>query len=299
MTTEHLYEFLILSKLRSYSQAARELFISQSILTRHIQEMERELQAQLFVRTTHGVTLTQAGRLFAARTEALLEDCARATHQFSDDIPAAGRGQLRIACSLEISYADHIRLFVSRFMERSHDVQLTFDVIPDSMPAELLSRYDIVISPCRYLDLPMGVRSQLIHSHSTYAIIPAGHRLMGHSVLSIRSLEDETILVPYADELFGPYAQNWQAIERVLGGRVRCRPVKNATSAIALTVMGQGILIGPRYLRNLLPSVNSSSTVCIGISDRTCRFPEYIYCPAYLENGTAHVFYEEFVGEFL
>lgn len=298
MTTERLYEFLILSKLRSYSQAARELFISQSVLTRHIQEMERELDTRLFKRTTHGVTLTQAGRLFAVRTEALLKDCARATRQLSSDIPAADHGQLRIACSLEISYANHIRLFVSRFMERNRDIQLCFDVIPDSMPAEILSRYDVVLSPCRYLDLPMSVRSRLIHAHSTYAIVPAGHRLMGHSVLSIRSLADETILVPYADELFGPYAQNWQAIERVLGGRVRCRPVKNAVSAVALTVMGQGILIGPRYLRNLLPSINSSPTMCIGISDRSCRFPEYIYCPSYLENGMAHIFYDEFVGEF-
>lgn len=299
MTTERLYEFLVLSKLRNYSQAARELFISQSILTRHIQEMEKELNTQLFQRTTHGVTPTESGHLFAVRTEALLKECAKATHQLGSDIPAVGCGQLRIACSLEISYANHVRLFVSRFMERNPDVQLSFDIIPDRMPADLLSRHDIVLSPCRYLDLPMNVRSQLVRSHMTYAIIPDGHRLMGHSILSIRSLADETILVPYADELFGPYAQNWQAIKRVLGGRVHCRPVKNAVSAIALTVMGQGIVIGPRYLSNLLPSGNSSSKVCMGISDRTCRFPEYIYCPSYLENGIAHIFYEEFVEEFM
>ena len=62
MTTERLYEFLILSKVLNFSQAAESLYITQSVLTKHIQELEKELVTQLFTRTTHEVKLTPYGR---------------------------------------------------------------------------------------------------------------------------------------------------------------------------------------------------------------------------------------------
>ena len=43
MKTETLYEFLVLSKTLNYSKAAENLYISQSVLSKHIQEMEKEL----------------------------------------------------------------------------------------------------------------------------------------------------------------------------------------------------------------------------------------------------------------
>ena len=45
MNTGRLYEFLVLSRLLSYSKAADALYISQSVLTKHIQELEKELDA--------------------------------------------------------------------------------------------------------------------------------------------------------------------------------------------------------------------------------------------------------------
>lgn len=78
MNTERLYEFLVLSHVLNYTHAAKALYISQPILTRHIQALEAELGVPLFRRTTHGVTLTEAGRLLSNQAEGLLEKCDRA-----------------------------------------------------------------------------------------------------------------------------------------------------------------------------------------------------------------------------
>ena len=45
MNTTSLREFLTLAKTLSFSHAAKELFISQSVLTRHIRELEKEFGA--------------------------------------------------------------------------------------------------------------------------------------------------------------------------------------------------------------------------------------------------------------
>ena len=62
MNTGRLYEFLVLSKLLSFSKAAEALYISQSVLTRHIQELEKEMVVPLLNRSTHSVTLTDGSR---------------------------------------------------------------------------------------------------------------------------------------------------------------------------------------------------------------------------------------------
>ena len=70
MTTEHLYEFSVLARTLSFSRAAQALFLSQSMLSKHIQGLEAELGVQLLVRSTHGVSLTEAGRARAPHAAA-------------------------------------------------------------------------------------------------------------------------------------------------------------------------------------------------------------------------------------
>ena len=82
MNTGRLYEFLVLSKLLSYSKAASALYISQSVLTKHIQELEKEAGLPLFHRTTHGVTLTEAGRVLAKEAPELINKCESALRRF-------------------------------------------------------------------------------------------------------------------------------------------------------------------------------------------------------------------------
>lgn len=63
-------EFLVLAATKNYGEAADRLYISQSALTKHIQQMEKELGVQLFSRNSRKVTLTEFGQIllpFAAR----------------------------------------------------------------------------------------------------------------------------------------------------------------------------------------------------------------------------------------
>ena len=64
MTEKELVYFKKIAELRSFSAAARELFISQSSLSQCVANLENELGAQLFVRGTKGLTLTEAGESY-------------------------------------------------------------------------------------------------------------------------------------------------------------------------------------------------------------------------------------------
>ena len=297
MTTERLYEFLVLARTHSYTKAAQSLYISQSILSRHIQEMEAEMGAALFQRSSHGVALTAAGRLLATNIEPIIAQSSKTAGLLHAETSAV-KGGLRIACSMEISYASHVKTFVSRFAERYRDVRVEFTVTPGRMSAALLSDYDIVLSPCVWLDLPLSIRHGLLYSHSCYAFVPPGHPLMAHAMLPLSRLAGESIIVPYADEMFGPYSQNWRLTERATHGKAICLAVENISSAVFHLSVGRGVLIAPRYVRNLLPSDMQAASFSVAVADAGCRFKEYVYCAAYDENGAARLFYDELLDTF-
>lgn len=58
---------------RSFSKAAKLLYISQSAISQCIHQLESDLDAILFVRTRHGVTLTQEGELLFQKVESAMQ----------------------------------------------------------------------------------------------------------------------------------------------------------------------------------------------------------------------------------
>lgn len=64
--------FCQVGKCESFSQAARELYMTQSAVSQSIMQLEKELDIRLFNRTPRGVSLTSEGSLlFDYATSAL------------------------------------------------------------------------------------------------------------------------------------------------------------------------------------------------------------------------------------
>lgn len=64
MDIRHLRFFMAVAQELHFARAAEKLHIEQSPLSRAIKELEEDLGAQLFVRTTRSTRLTRAGRMF-------------------------------------------------------------------------------------------------------------------------------------------------------------------------------------------------------------------------------------------
>lgn len=62
MNLKQLEAFVRVSERRSFSKAAKELFLTQPTVSAHISSLEKELDARLFVRNTKEVDLSEEGR---------------------------------------------------------------------------------------------------------------------------------------------------------------------------------------------------------------------------------------------
>lgn len=117
MRIEHLREFLELAKCRSFSEAARRLFISTSALSRHISDMEEELGQPLVLRANNGASLTKAG-------EIAFEECARVVADYDrmaerlERSRMGAEGRLRIAFPYLSAYK-YLEPFLAKF-EKKH-----------------------------------------------------------------------------------------------------------------------------------------------------------------------------------
>jgi DNA-binding transcriptional LysR family regulator len=74
MDSRLLRRVVVLARVLSYTKAAEQLGISQSVLTRSIQDIERKAKVRLFDRDRSGVHLTPVGRAFVERATAVLQD---------------------------------------------------------------------------------------------------------------------------------------------------------------------------------------------------------------------------------
>lgn len=62
MNIEQLNYFIEVAQTLNFSEAAKRSYISQPAISNSISKLEKQLGAQLFYRSTHGVRLTEAGR---------------------------------------------------------------------------------------------------------------------------------------------------------------------------------------------------------------------------------------------
>lgn len=75
--------FCAIAELKSFSQAAEALYVTQPTVTSHIAALEKRLGVKLFDRTTRKVTLTPAGELFYKHAKALLAEQDAALQELS------------------------------------------------------------------------------------------------------------------------------------------------------------------------------------------------------------------------
>ncbi len=90
--------FYYVAKTLSFSEAATELFISQSAVSQSVKVLEKRLNQVLFIRSTKRVSLTKEGEMLFKHIEPAINLISRGENQLLNSTSSGGM-QLRIAAS--------------------------------------------------------------------------------------------------------------------------------------------------------------------------------------------------------
>ncbi len=128
MELRHLRYFLTVAEELHFARAAEKLHMDQSPLSRAIKDLEDELGAKLFTRTTRNIRLTHAGKVFLERVPRIFE----ALEQARDGAKSAAsgfHGQLRIALSDGIT-PSRLPALLARSREEEPEVEIRLFEVP-------------------------------------------------------------------------------------------------------------------------------------------------------------------------
>ncbi len=144
--TRQLRAFICLARSGSFTQAGRELHLTQSAISHAIKSLEIDLGSQLFHRQGKSVHLTHAGRELLPHAETILQSMshARAVLGTLDQTP---RGKLRIGCTT--AAAQFILPTVFREFKESfplYEIKVVTGETPDTIEKLLKNQVDITVS---------------------------------------------------------------------------------------------------------------------------------------------------------
>lgn len=138
MELRQLEHFAAVAKYLSFTRAAREVHVAQSSLSVSVRQLERELEASLFERTTRRVALTPAGRALLPTAQRMLMDVHRARESIAA-VSGMLRGQVTVGTIQALTWVD-LPAGLSRFHRAHPGVNITLQEAPvDELLDELLA----------------------------------------------------------------------------------------------------------------------------------------------------------------
>lgn len=202
MEIRQIYYALETAKQRSFSKAAKNLYITQPAITHQIKALEEELQVRLFERSTHGIQLTTDGEKFCEYAEKVIEAVDNLQSAFHvggpDDIPLLQIGVFPFYSS---SPLQHI---LTSFFGYNYKVLGKFRTTDNYRAFEMLDNgeLDFAIIKCHEETIPSHIQYRHLNQEILYALIQRNQITSRDGTIPLQKLGDFPLLTGDDDSHF-------------------------------------------------------------------------------------------------
>ncbi|WP_369045536.1 LysR family transcriptional regulator [Sinomonas sp. P10A9] len=199
MELQQIRVFLAVAEELHFGRAAERLHMAQPPVSRIIRQLERELKADLFVRSTRNVRLTEEGRALIEPARDMLETARRA----ESAVHAASRGDVGLVRVAYSGASTHVLIgILAREVRRRHP-GITFGLDSQNFALPALGkvlRGEVEICLGRWDFVPGGVNTRVIADEGLVLAVPASHRLAAQSEVLMAELAGEPFVALPAHE---------------------------------------------------------------------------------------------------
>lgn len=251
MELRHLRYFVAVAEELHFGHAAERLRVVQPAVSAQIRRLERELDLQLFVRSSRGVRLTEVGRAFLEDARASLDHSERAVRKARK--AASGEvGRVRVGLIGSATY--HVLTeVVGPFRERFPEVLLAPREMDAVSQVEALKAERLDVG---FLHLPSNhghedLQTETFVEEPLVAVLPVSHPLAGSTRVGLGEISGGPFVL--ADRAQEP---GWNEQLRDAFGGVGSVPeateeATDLTVALGLVTAGVGVTLLPASARNL------------------------------------------------
>ncbi len=249
MELRQIRYFIAVAEEGNFSSAARRLYVSQPPITRQIQQLEAELEVQLFERTQKGVVLTPAGDAFLDEARQILTRTKLAKERSQ----AAGKGEIG---NLEIGYFGSpiysiIPQVIRNLRQEYQHISVSLQQLTKKEQVESIKDGRIHVGFSRYYQHDDHLKVKTVAQEKILLALSSAHPLASAKKVSLKQLKDECLIVfPKNDR--PSFADEVVRILRKTGFEPHIdHEAADLSSALALTAAGMGVCPVPESVAHL------------------------------------------------
>lgn len=201
MINPQLKTFIAVASLGSFSKAADELFISPTAVMKQINMLENRLEIKLFMRTNHGLELTEAGKSLIIDAKFLFDYSLRAIDKARSIGDKENTKSIRIGTSIMTP----VRFLLDVWTQiQSHIPQIKIELIPFENTPE--NAREILRHLGQHIDIVAGIYNEKlcidngfevkhISNKKIHIAVPLNSRLATKEVLNVDDLIESGLLL--------------------------------------------------------------------------------------------------------
>lgn len=256
-----LSTFVAVAEEQHFRRAAERLHVTQPVLSRHLQQLEREVGVRLLDRTTRSVELSDAGRVFLDASRQLLHDAERAAVRAE----RAAHGEIGW---LTLGFVDSAAFaLLPTLLRELADAkpELTVGLRELSTEPQLTAlREDVDLGVLREVDDAEGLVVRPLLTEPLCAALPVEHPLARRHSLRLAELADDAFVL-FPRPQVPRVHDHLLAICDTAGFRPRIRAhALQYTTLLALVSADQGVALVPAAAR----AIRRPDVTMVPLSDR-------------------------------
>lgn len=243
---QNIYYFLKVAETLNFTQAAKELYVSQPALSKQIRQLEEVIGVPLLKRNTKGVELTEGGKIMFQAWSDITKQTEEAIRQ-ANIANAKQKHKLKVGLLEFGGVIDFIMPLLEQFDEEQEDMEIEYSTFGFTELKEKLRNHELDLIFSFSSEVPkesIGFSYKQLQNLDLNIIVPKKNKFYNREELRVEELKNETFYIfanSYSDEAKQSILTH---CERCGFYPARMKYFPNITSlAVALT-SGSGVTIG-------------------------------------------------------
>lgn len=234
--------FVSVAEAGSFSAAAKRMNVGQPAISKSVAQLEERLGARLILRSTRGLTMTDAGQRFYEHAKQAIrqaDEAEQVVRHASDSV----FGRLRVSAAVTFSCL-HVLPTLDAFMSRHPNLEL--DLKLDDRNIDLLEEgLDVALRMGSLADSAMTARRI---GRSPRLVVGTPEYFARAGVLTTPADLSEHQAIVYSQRGGGEswtFSRNGEEVEVTVSGRVRVSAAEGMRTAV---LSGMGLAVASRWM---------------------------------------------------
>lgn len=239
ITLRQIRAFIAVAETRSFSQAARQLSLTQSALSGLIKELEQIVETKLFDRTTRQVTLSNMGERLLLQANRVLNEVNLLEHE-AKILKSPEQGQVRLAVSQQFA-ASAMPDIIAQFRKQFPAIQISlFDCSVEAVLQHLQNNeVDLGIGAEREHD--RTIQANFLFELPFFVVMPKNHQLANLRQVAWAQLAGQSLITlagPFTHKLYSELKN--EAAKNILQSSYK---VNLLSTALGMTANNLGVTL--------------------------------------------------------